>query len=71
MSETETALALKQSVALLVILPTAIGLVSVLSGDRLATGVRWGTLMAIVVLLYYYWSDILGNPEHAGWLGKK
>ncbi len=70
MAEIDTALAVKQSISLILILPIAIGLVSYFSGDSLASGVPYGFLMAVIILLFYYWSGILGNPEYAGWFNK-
>ena len=63
MTKIDTALTLKQSILLLLILPIAIGFVSRLFGDPLVSGVLSGFLMAIIILLFYYWSDLLGNPE--------
>lgn len=68
MAEIDAALALRQSVVLLLTLPAAIGMVSYLFGDTVVSGVLSGLLMAVVILLFYWWSDILGNPERAGWL---
>jgi len=67
MAEIETALALKQSAALLLTFPAAIGLVFYIFGDTVVSGVLTGLLMAVVIILFYYWSNILGNPEYAGW----
>jgi hypothetical protein len=66
----DTTLALKQSTTILLLLPTAIGFVSYLFDDLFVSGVLWGLVMAIIIILLYWWSDILGNPEYAGWLSK-
>jgi len=66
MAEINTVLALKQSIALISILPVAIGLVSYFFGDTFVSGVLYGFLMAVVILFFYYWSNMLGNPEEAG-----
>ena len=70
MAEIDTTLALKQSISLLLTLPIAIGLVSYIFGDIFLSGVLYGCLMSVVILLYYYWSDMLGNPKEAGWFNK-
>ncbi|MFP8888441.1 hypothetical protein ACLI4U_01540 [Natrialbaceae archaeon A-CW2] len=67
MAEIDTALALKQSVALILTLSAAIGLVNYIFSDTLVSGILYGFLMAVLILLFYYWSNMLGNPEHAGW----
>ncbi|WP_162994057.1 hypothetical protein [Halalkalicoccus subterraneus] len=67
----DTSLALRQSVALLLTMPAAIGVVSYLFGDTVIFGVLSGLLMAVVILLSYWWSDVLGNPEHAGWFSDR
>lgn len=63
----DSVLALKQSIVLLLGLSTATGLTSYFLGDTFAYGVTSGFLMAVIILLGYYWLDILGNPEQAGW----
>ncbi|OIB56152.1 hypothetical protein BBD46_19285 [Natrialba sp. SSL1] len=60
-------LALKQIIGLILILSIAIGFLSHFSSDSLVSGVLYGFLMAVIILLFYWWSDILGNPEYAGW----
>ncbi len=67
MAEIDTDLALKQTIGLMLILPIAVGLVSYFSSDSLVSGVLSGFLMTVIILLFYWWSDILGNPEYAGW----
>ncbi|WP_187432998.1 hypothetical protein [Natronococcus pandeyae] len=62
MAEMDIDLALKQTIGLILILPIAIGLVSYFSSDSLVSGAVYGFLMAVIVLLFYWWSDILGNP---------
>ena len=67
MAEINTALAFKQSIVLIFTLSTAVGLVDYLFSDSFVSGILYGFLMAVLILLFYYWSDMLGNPEHAGW----
>ncbi len=62
----DSSLAIRQSVVLLVVLPTAIGIVSFLFDDAITSGVLMGFLMALLILSLLFWSNILGNPEHAG-----
>lgn len=71
MTEIDTTLALKQSISLLLTLPIAIGLVSNFFGDTFISGALYGFIMSAVILLFYYWSNMLGNPEEAGWFSKE
>jgi len=70
MAERDTTLALKQSITLFLTLPTAIGLASYLFDETFVSGILYGFPMAIIIVIYYYWSNVLGNPEYGGWFSK-
>ncbi|MCU4742206.1 hypothetical protein [Natronoglomus mannanivorans] len=65
-SPIDTSLAIRQSVVHVLAFSAAFAILFSLLGESVVSGVATGLLMAVVLLAFYGWSGILGNPEHAG-----
>ena len=60
-------LALRQSIGLLLVLPTTLGgLFYIVSARSVVFGFLSGLLMAVIMIVFW-WPNVLGDPDRAGW----
>ncbi|ESP87819.1 hypothetical protein [Candidatus Halobonum tyrrellensis] len=70
MTVDDPGLAVRQSLALLLVVPPLTGAVTAVVGDGAVTGALLGVLMALTTAALNVRLGLFGDPERAGWLGR-
>lgn len=66
MANFNRSLALRQSIGLLLVLPTALGGLFYIDSASVVFGFLSGLLMAVIMIVFW-WPNVLGDPDRAGW----